>query len=166
MATNIGAKALLAEATDKANRQEVARLVALIKSKRDTSNSIGVLGLSYKPDTSVIDASQGVLLAQALVQEGFLVVAYDPAAIEAAKRVLGDSVFYADSIDQCIRKSDVTVIVTPWKCFEQLDPGAFDSNGTSKSRKVLIDCWRMLDAERFAATTEYVPLGIGPVHSG
>ena len=60
MAQSIGSKAQLAEATDEANRQEVTKLVELIKSKRDTSSSVGVLGLAYKPNTDVIDASQGI----------------------------------------------------------------------------------------------------------
>ena len=165
MATSIGAKAILAEATDHANREEMARLVALIKTKRDTSSSVGVLGLSYKPGTNVIDASQGLLLAQALVQEGYHVVAYDPAAMEEARQFLGESVLFADSAEQCIQRSDVTVITTPWKCFEQLEPGLFDVNGSSHPRKVLIDCWRLLDAAKFAPVADYLPLGIGPVQN-
>ncbi|MBC8281708.1 MAG: UDP-glucose/GDP-mannose dehydrogenase family protein, partial [Chloroflexi bacterium] len=146
MAQNIGAKAQLAEATDEANRQEVTKLVELIKSKRGTSSSVGVLGLAYKPNTDVIDASQGILLAQALVKEGIDVIAYDPAANDEAKRVLGESVAFADSADQCIRETDVTVLTTPWKAFEELDPNAFTGNGSSNHPKLLIDCWRMLDA--------------------
>lgn len=165
MATSIGARALLAEATDQANRLEVDRLVALIKSKRDTSKPVGVLGLSYKPDTNVIDASQGLLLAQALVKEGFTVAAYDPAAMEEARKVLGESVHFTESAEECVQKSDVIVISTPWKLFKELDPRAFGFSESSDYRKVLIDCWRMLDADKYAPVTDYVPLGIGPTRS-
>ena len=163
MSNNIGAKALLAEATDQANRLEVTRLVELIRSKRDTSHSVGVLGLSYKPDTNVIDASQGLLLAQALVKEGFLVVAYDPAAMEEARQVLGETTQFVESAEKCIRKSDIIVICTPWKSFEQLIPETFDTVDQSRRPKMLVDCWRMLDPGKFAPVTEYVPLGVGPV---
>ncbi len=164
MAGNIGSEAILAEATDRANRLEVSRLVDIIKSKRDTSNTVGVLGLSYKPDTNVIDASQGVLLAQALGKEGYPVVAYDPAAMETTKQMVGESVTFAASAERCIEESAVIVISTPWNCFAEIRPGLFTGKTADGAPKVLIDCWRMLNAETFAAITDYVPLGIGPEH--
>jgi UDPglucose 6-dehydrogenase len=166
MAQNIGARAQLAEATDEANQEEVTKLVELIKSKQGTNCSVGILGLAYKPNTDVIDASQGILLAQALVNEGFHVVAYDPAAIQEAKSVLGESVLFADSADQCVRSTDATVLTTPWKIFEDLDPEAFTTNGSASHSKLLIDCWRMLDAAKFSEVSNYVALGIGPVSGG
>jgi UDPglucose 6-dehydrogenase len=165
MAQSIGTKATLAEATDEANRQEVTTLVELIKSKRGTSSTVGVLGLAYKPNTNVIDASQGILLAQALVQEGFHVIAFDPVANDEAKRILGESVILADSADQCIRQTDVTVLATPWKTFEDLDPNAFAVSESSSQQKLLIDCWRMLDASKFSITSDYIPQGIGPLRN-
>ena len=165
MAQNIGANAQLAEATDESNRQEVTKLVELIKSRRRPYSSVGVLGLAYKPNTDVIDASQGILLAQALVKEGIDVIAYDPAANDEAKRVLGESVIFADSAEQCIRETDVTVLTTPWKAFEDLNPNAFADDRSENHSKLLIDCWRMLDAAKFSKVTDYVPLGIGPVRN-
>lgn len=165
MAQGIGVDALLAKATDQANWQEVTKLVELVKLKRGVSTSVGVLGLAYKPNTDVIDASQGVMLVQALVKEGIRVVAYDPAANEEAKRVLSKSVVFADSADQCVRKTDVTVLTTPWKAFKELDPKAFSTNESSNHPKLLIDCWRMLDADKYSRVADYLPLGIGPVRS-
>ena len=60
---------MLADATDQANRTEVNRLLELDKTKRKAKGSVGVLGLSYKLGTYVIDTAQGLLLAQALVPE-------------------------------------------------------------------------------------------------
>jgi UDPglucose 6-dehydrogenase len=158
LAKQIGAEAPLPEATDKANRKEVARLRGLIKAKAPSGGTVGVLGLAYKPDTDVVEESQGLLLAQALVAEGIPVVAYDPAAMDAARQVLGDSVRLADSLKTCIQQADVVVITVPWRQFSAIEPEQFLERGP----RVLIDCWRMLDAERFALVTEYVPLGVGP----
>ena len=66
----IGAPVLLAEATDQANRGVVRQLVDLVISKLPPSGTAGILGMAYKPDTDVTEESQGLLLAQALVEQG------------------------------------------------------------------------------------------------
>ena len=162
LAQSTGGRALLAEATDQANRKEVGRLAALIMSKRAQDGVVGILGLSYKPGTDVVDASQGVLLAQALVAKGIPVVAYDPAAMDQAKKILGASVCFSKSAEACIQQSDLVVITTPWNEFETLNPEAFEPSGS----RVLIDCWRIFDASPIAAVTDYIPLGVGPSPNG
>ena len=166
LAGNIGANAGIVVATDESNRLEVARLVALIESKRDAKmdngGTVGVLGLSYKPGTDVVEASQGLNLAQALAAEGIPVIAYDPAALDRARHILGESVGLAESAEICIQKSDVVVVTTPWKEFEELTPCAFEASGP----RVVIDCWRIFDASQFAAMTDYIALGVGPVSDG
>jgi UDPglucose 6-dehydrogenase len=162
LAQNIGGRAWLAEATDQANRQEVDRLVALIKTKRDGGGVVGILGLAYKPETNVVDASQGLLLAQVLAAEGIPVNAYDPAAMDQARQVLGASVGLSDSAENCIQQSDLVVITTPWKGFEAIEPKVFGTPGS----RVLIDCWRILESSQIAAVTDYIPLGVGPVSNG
>jgi len=158
LAQSMGGQARLAEATDESNLKEVTRLAALIKAKRIQDGTVGILGLSYKPGTDVIDASQGVLLAQSLVKEGVRVVAYDPAAMDRAKQVLGESVCFSDSAEDCIQQSNLVILTTAWKEFEKLEPEAFGSSGS----RVLIDCWRILEDSGVAAVTDYIPLGVGP----
>ena len=162
MAGSLGSEALLAEATVQSNRNELERLVTVIKSKTGRNDVVGILGLSYKPGSDVIEDSQGLLLATALVAEGIAVVAYDPAAMDQARQHLGTSVCFSESAEDCIQETDLVVITTPWKEFEMINPTAF---GPSCAR-TLIDCWRILDAERFAAVTEYIPLGVGPNVNG
>lgn len=158
LAQRNGSTGRLAEATDEANRQEVERLAALIKTKRPPGGIVGILGLSYKPGTHVIDESQGLLLARALVGDGIRVVAYDPAAMEDARQALGKSVGFTESAEDCIQQSNLVVITTPWKEFETLEPGSFGPSGS----RVLIDCWRVLEASGTAAVTDYIPMGVGP----
>jgi UDPglucose 6-dehydrogenase len=158
LANQSGSRAWLAEATDQANRNEVGRLVDLIKANVAGGDVVGILGLSYKPGTNVVDAAQGLLLAEELANEGISVVAYDPAAINEARKVLGDSVGFADSAESCIKEADLLVVTTPWKEFESLEPELFAPSGSRK----LIDCWRLLEGSRIAKCTEYIPLGVGP----
>jgi len=161
LADSIGSRALLAEATHQANQQEVSRLANLIKSKRADGGTVGILGLSYKPGTDVVESSQGLLLAQELASEGIPVATYDPEAMNQAKRFLDASVRYCESAEDCIQQSNLVVITTPWEEFKELDPGVFGKSGT----RVLVDCWRIMDETRFSAVANYIPLGVGPVSS-
>lgn len=159
MAKSLGISARLAEATDETNREQVLLLKELIKLKLAPGGTVGILGLSYKPDTNVAEASQGLLLAQVLVQDGIEVVAYDPLAVDNAKLVLNGSVCFSDSPKQCITASDVIAIITPWKIFQELRPQWFKR---AESKRVLIDCWRFLDPAKYQPVTEYIALGLGP----
>lgn len=159
-AKSIGASAGLAEATDAFNRQEVEQLANIVKSNLPQGGSVGILGLAYKPNTDVIDESQGLLLAKALASCGIPVVTYDPAALHNAKRNLNSQVTYASSAIDCIRAADVVIVATPWEEFQNLDVRDFDRHS---SPRVLIDCWRIYDARKFNAGVRYVPTGIGIV---
>jgi UDPglucose 6-dehydrogenase len=123
------------------NREIPARIADLVASKAPARGRIGVLGLSYKPDTPVIEESQAILITQILLQRGFEVQAYDPSAMEAARQLFGERVQFMDSAQACIRGADVVLIATPWKQFKTPDYG---TNGTPTCPTV-IDCWGLLD---------------------
>ena len=128
----------------------------LVTSMLPPAGVAGILGLAYKPDTDVVEESQGLLLAQALVERGISTVAYDPAALEAAEHVLGSSIRYASSAADCAQESDVLVITTPWEEFKHIPPQALTRNSMPR---VVVDCWRILDRQEYEHLVEYVPLG-------
>jgi hypothetical protein len=53
---------------------------------------VAVLGPSYKPDTQVVEKSQGIALAAQLGEAGYVVSVYDPIAMSAGEAILGDRV--------------------------------------------------------------------------
>jgi UDPglucose 6-dehydrogenase len=122
-----------------------------------------VLGLSYKPDTEVIEESQGVALAQHLLQAGARVVVYDPAAMDNAREKLVGRVTFASSAADCARQADVLVITTPWPEFKGLKPEDFKRNA---GRPVVLDCWRLLPREKFEGVVDHLLLGHGALHAG
>src|SRR5262249_13249221 len=93
LARGNGAPALLAEATDQLNRRQVPRLGQMILARLPEGGTAGVMGLSYKPFTEVIEESQGVELARYLLDSGARVVVYDPAAMESACQKLPEATF-------------------------------------------------------------------------
>jgi UDPglucose 6-dehydrogenase len=158
LARGIGAPAGLAEATDCANRDQVRRLTELVKRKLPPAGTVGILGLAYKPDTDVVEESQGLLLGQELVSEGIPVVGYDPSAMDATRQMMNGAMRFAESLEDCVKTADVIVVTTPWEMFRNLNPALVERPGTPR---VLIDCWRMLNKEEFISVVDYIALGVG-----
>jgi UDPglucose 6-dehydrogenase len=156
LARDLGAQAALAETTDHENRAEARRLADLVKKHTRPGSKVGILGLSYKPDTEVIEESQGILLARMLMDEELELLVYDPMALNAARMVLGDGPTYAASAEDLVRQSDIVVITTPWKEFARIPERAFSGHRT---RLVLIDAWRIAPA-LWRSKTQYIPVGV------
>ena len=158
-ARKLGASAALSETTDAMNRQQALELVKVVKSSLPERGRVGILGLAYKTDTDVVEESPGLELARMLADEGIPVTVYDPAAMENARRVLGDSVGFASSVKACVNEADVIVLTTPWEEFKSIESGWL----AGKSRRpVLLDCWRILEPTRYQGVAEYLALGTGP----
>ena len=151
-----GVPALLAEATDQMNRRQVPRLAELILSRLPEGGTVGILGLSYKPETNVIEESQGLALAKYLLATGVKVVVYDPAAMQNAKAVLAAQTIFARSTKECAGLADVLVITTAWPEFQSLLPSDLKQNGCGSR---VIDCWRLLPALGWDA--DRIKLGLG-----
>lgn len=158
IAREVGASATLADATDTVNRAQVENLVEVVKEHLPPGGKVGILGLTYKPDTNVVEESQGVLLAGRLEVEGIPCTAYDPAArIEDAAGEFG-GFSSVSSMGDCIRMADVIVITTPWDEFKTIDSALFAEGG---KRRVVVDCWRILDQKKVELFAIYHALGIG-----
>jgi UDPglucose 6-dehydrogenase len=82
---------------------------------------LGVLGLAFKGGTDDIRESPAVLLVQSLVQEGCIVAAYDPAAMERAREVLRSNVEFVNSPYEAAAGADALLILTEWEEFAALD---------------------------------------------
>ncbi len=158
LAAGNGVPALLAEATDQMNRRQVPRLGEIILSRLPEGGTAGVLGLSYKPNTDVIEESQGVALAKHLLESGARVVVYDPAAMDNARLQLKGNVTFAGSAADCAAQSDVLAITTPWPEFKNLAP---ENLKHGAGLPVVLDCWRLLPRERFEGLVDYLMLGYG-----
>lgn len=158
LARDNGVPALLAEATDAMNKRQVPRLAKLIQSQLEEGGTAGVLGLSYKPNTEVIEESQGIAIAQALLDMGTRVVVYDPSAMGNARRVLSGDVIFAESAAECVKESSVLAITTPWAEFQNLPQAAFQRRGGPIT---VLDCWRVLPENVANAIQNYLTLGKG-----
>jgi UDPglucose 6-dehydrogenase len=157
LARSIGARAELVEATDVTNRYQIERVVGAVQA-RYTDGLIGILGLSYKPDTPVVEHSQGLALVEVLLDLGHRVAAYDPKGLSAAGAILRRPFEAAESAEACVRAASLLVVMTPWPAFKKIPIAAF---GRPARRLTVIDCWRTLPKEPISAVADLVYLGLG-----
>lgn len=157
LARQIKCNALLAESTDRLNRELGEQLVTKVRERTKPGATVAVLGLSYKPRSNVVEESQGLYLAKRLAEDGLRVVAYDPIATENARRVLKREVHYADTALHALREANVVVVANPDPAFAGLQVTDFPRRPV-----VVFDCWRLLrHALEGGPGIEYVPLGVG-----
>jgi UDPglucose 6-dehydrogenase len=154
LARRLGVPFHLAEATDAGNLDPARELVRRLADAVAAGSRVGLLGLSYKPDTAVVDHSQAILIAKELSARGFEVTAFDPLAIDAARTELGDQVKFAESGQAAIDGQQAVVIATPWREF-----AALDWSDPSGRGPLVFDCWGLLDEQ---AALRRVRLGAGP----
>jgi UDPglucose 6-dehydrogenase len=143
LAQDLGTEAPLAEATDAVNVAQIDRLARIVESHLGLGDTVGVLGLSYKPGTAVVEESPGLALARLLGQAGYDVQVFDPhpGALRAALEQLGSAAQRAGSVAELVERCDVTVIATPAVEFQTLGDGVGDG---VRRRRTVIDCWRLL----------------------
>ncbi len=82
--------------------------------------TIGILGLSFKPETDDLRNAPAIDFIQTLLDEQAQVKAYDPVAMEKMKQLF-PTVEYCDSPYKAAQKADALLIATEWKEFSQLD---------------------------------------------
>lgn len=153
LARSLGLKADVAEATDAVNRRQVDRVVRLVARLAPEPATVAVLGLSYKPDTPVVEESQGVMIARALAAAGHAVLIADPVALDSAAAVLGDTVTPMSTADAAVQAATVVVVTTPDRGFATLAPQSF-------AGKAVVDCWRILP-EAVSEVADVLHLGRG-----
>src|SRR4029077_3505530 len=114
LAHELGAPADIAESTHRFNSAQVSWLADLVQQYAAPRETIGILGLTYNPDTDVVEQGAGILLAHELAARDVPVVVFDPAGPRSACAPLGDQVRFAATSKECIALASVVVLATPW----------------------------------------------------
>ncbi len=99
-------------------RKVIFKLRELLGDLR--GKTVGLLGLSFKPNTDDMRDAPSIDIARWLQGEGAQVKAYDPVAMEAADRLLPD-VQLAQDAYELAEGCDALIVVTEWNEFKQLE---------------------------------------------
>ena len=81
---------------------------------------VGVLGLTFKPNTDDMRDAPSLAIVQALLDGGAIVTAFDPEGMDIARAMMPD-IAYATDPYGAAAGADVVVIVTEWDAFRALD---------------------------------------------
>lgn len=155
---SLGVRCDLAEATDRINEHQVQRLVGAVQATTPPGGRVAVLGMSYKLQTPVVERSQGIDLARALLREHYRVVIADPAAGESARAVLGGGVEVAADAGAAVMTADAVVVTTPWPEFREVPAERFARAG---GRLTIIDPWGLFAGTAIGQVAHVISLGRG-----
>jgi len=125
------------------NEEQPKIMVRLGKNKLGSleNKKAAVLGLAFKGNTDDVRDSQALPVIELLLREGAEVTAYDPKAMENAKKVLDNRVRFADSAEKALKDADIAFIATDWDEFKNIK---FDG----MKRKIVIDGRNILRGRR------------------
>jgi UDPglucose 6-dehydrogenase len=117
-----GVETRIVDAVVEANeRQRDAMIPKIEKLVGDLAGkTIGVLGLSFKPETDDMRESPATDIIKMMVERGATVRAYDPVAMTEARHYLPEIEYAVDEYD-AINGADALVIITEWNQFRALD---------------------------------------------
>lgn len=114
----------LLKAVDEINKKMAEDFVEKIKKHFNgviSGKTIAVMGLSFKPNTDDMREAPSVFIIKKLLTAGAQVTAYDPVAMENAKKLLPKSVIFTKDAYAAAHGADAVAFVTEWNEFRQLD---------------------------------------------
>jgi UDPglucose 6-dehydrogenase len=122
MALEKGYPFKILEAVVRVNDEQKKRMIDKIEEKVGNlkGKTIGILGLSFKPNTNDIRESSSIAIIQGLLAMGAKVKAFDPGAMEEAKAALPEIEYGKDAYDVA-KGVDALVLATEWNQFRRLD---------------------------------------------
>ncbi len=140
----------IVEAVIEANRRQrdlmtekIMKAVGNLSGKK-----IGVLGLTFKPNTDDIRESPALDIIARLIDEGAALKAFDPAGMEGTRKILNRGITYCKGPYQAAKGCDALVIMTEWNQFRKLD---LQKLRDTLKEPVIIDLRNIYDPEGMKA---------------
>ncbi len=135
------------DATNLRRRAHVVDLATEMLGGTVTGKRVAVLGLAFKPNSDDVRDSPALDIAARLLELGASVAAYDPEAIETARR-LHPELEYVGSPTEAVTGADIVLVLTEWSVFRALDAAEVASLVASP---VVVDGRNCLDREAWTA---------------
>jgi len=104
--------------------------------------TVGILGLSFKPDTDDLREAPALEIIDMLLREGVCIKVYDPVAMTKAKLQLKRSVKFCKDAYEAAKDSDCLIVATEWNEFKKLD---FKKIKKLMKQPVIVDGRNMYD---------------------
>ncbi|AFK52417.1 UDP-glucose/GDP-mannose dehydrogenase family protein [Tistrella mobilis] len=134
-------------ASNEARKRRMADRVIAAAGGSLAGKTVGVLGLTFKPNTDDMREAPSLDIVPALIRAGATVRAYDPEGMAEARRLL-DRVVWAEDAYDAVTGADVAVLVTEWNQFRALD---LDRVKAAMKAPVMVDLRNVYKPEEMAA---------------
>jgi len=136
----------IAGAAAKVNYEQHLRMVTKIREACGglQGKTLGVLGLSFKPNTNDMREAPSLTILSALMKEGAAVRGFDPVAMEEAAKLIPGMIPCKDMHDVA-GQADGLIIMTEWNQFRNLD---FERLKQTMRQPLLLDLRNVYDSER------------------
>ncbi|UCF69855.1 MAG: UDP-glucose/GDP-mannose dehydrogenase family protein [candidate division WOR-3 bacterium] len=122
MSSELGYDFRLLKEVERINEDQMLRVVKKAEESLQylRGRTIGILGLAFKPNTDDMRDAPSITVIKALQKAGAVVKAYDPAAIERAKKMM-KGIDYCRDLYETADGVDAIILVTEWDEFKQMD---------------------------------------------
>jgi len=123
MAQEAGSSARIVEAVVQVNTAQKLRMITKIELALGGSVAdrvIGVLGLTFKPETDDMRDAPSLTILPALLQRGARLRAHDPQGMAEASSLLPTGIDYVEAIDAAVAGADALVLLTEWNQYRGL----------------------------------------------
>jgi len=112
----------LLKAVQKINEEQIDFVFKKIKKMLWTlrNKRIGILGLSFKPDTDDIREAPSLKIVEKLLSEGAILQVYDPKAMKETKKIFPEPTYCKNPYEVC-KNAELLLILTEWEEFKNLD---------------------------------------------
>ncbi len=108
------------QAVDNVNQNQASRFVEKIRRHFEGNlrdKRLAMWGLSFKPRTNDMRDAPAIKIVESLLAAGAMVTAYDPEAMDEAKRILGERIQLSPNNYACVEGADALLLVTEWQAF-------------------------------------------------
>ena len=119
-----GTPCRIVEAVVEVNAAQRARMVQKIRKAlggSEAGKTLGVLGLTFKPETDDMRDSPALAILPALMEKGARIRAHDPQGMSEAGHLLPDGVHYCADPYEVAHEADAMVLMTEWNVYRGLD---------------------------------------------
>ncbi len=119
-----GSSCRIVEAVIEVNAAQKARMIKKIRAAlggSETGKTIGVLGLTFKPETDDMRDAPALSILPPLMEKGASIRAHDPQGMHEARQYLPSAVHYCDDMYEVCAGADAVVVLTEWNAYRGMD---------------------------------------------
>ncbi len=134
-----GVSSRIVESVIEVNAAQKARMVKKIRGAlggEEAGKVIGVLGLTFKPETDDMRDAPALSILPTLIERGARVRAHDPQGVHEARGMLPAAVEYVENPYEVFQEADAVVLLTEWNLYRGMD---LERAGSTMRARVLVD---------------------------